>query len=285
MDHKKGFFLAFGAAASWAISILLTRFVLRGHADPAQLAFLVEIVAAPFWLIIGLRQARLVTHLSGRDVAIMAGIGAVSVMGITYLENLALQNTTASNFSFLIRSVMLFTFIFAHFFLKEKLTNKKLLLGAIIMAGSFLLITQGAALQFRLGDIFALLEAASIAFINNILLKKLVGRMHPDIVSSGTYLFGLITMAVIALPHFSLQSLPPIWLIIIISLFGQLIGLLRNRAYQYVSSSFSTTMFSFTPVIATIGAVMFLGEKIAPIQIIGGLLIISASFLAYKMKI
>ena len=84
-------------------------------------------------------------------------MGLISTVGIGITEALALRYSQAINYSFLIRTVILFTFCL-HTFSGRKLTLKKIVLAIVILFGSYLLIAQGQKLVFSAGDIFTLIE-------------------------------------------------------------------------------------------------------------------------------
>ena len=116
-----------------------------------------------------LKQKEAAKKITRYDLTILLGMGLISTVGIGITEALALRYSQAINYSFLIRTVILFTFLFAYIFLGEKLTLKKIVLAIVILFGSYLLIAQGQKLVFSAGDIFTLIEAALIALGNTVL--------------------------------------------------------------------------------------------------------------------
>lgn len=122
---SKGFIFTFLAALAWAISIVIARFILRSGENAYNLAFWTTVLAVPYWLFVLSKRKTELQKATKKDYLILIGMGLVSTIGINITEAFALKYSPAVNYSFLIRSVILFTIIFAYFFLGEKLTLKK----------------------------------------------------------------------------------------------------------------------------------------------------------------
>jgi drug/metabolite transporter (DMT)-like permease len=217
-------------------------------------------------------------------IYVLLGMGLNGII-LTFLEPLAIKYSTAINYSFLIRSVLLFTVIFAVIFLNETLTRKKVVLVILTLIGAYLLTTKGQLISLSLGDGLTLLEAALIAFGNNILGKLSTKNMSANIASAGSYFVGVLPVVGIAImknaatvPKFPL-------LLLIITFFSILITVTRFRAYRHASASYVTMVFSFTPVFVTLFAYLFLHEVITPIQVVGGGLMVLAGIATEKLKI
>jgi drug/metabolite transporter (DMT)-like permease len=223
--------------------------------------------------------------LTKRTGGIFMIIGFGSAIAIGLMENLALANTTATNFAFLIRTVVLFTILFSAFFFKEPITRKKLLMTTTILAGAYFLNIQNGTFSLKLGDIFTLIEAASIAFFTNILIKKMVTRMDSDFAAAAQYIAGSFFLGVVFLFQKTPLLLHNIPLLILYAALGITFARVRNKAFQHATSTFVTMIMSFTPVFTLILSSLFLGEKLGPIQLMGGFLIILTGFMAEFLKI
>ena len=218
-------------------------------------------------------------------IVIFAIIGFGSAVAIGLMENLALAHTTATNFAFLIRTVVLFTILFSAFFFKEPITRKKIIMTITILTGAYFLNVQSGQFVLRLGDIFTLIEAASIAFFTNILIKKMVVKTNPDFAAGMQYVFGSFFLAgVLIWQHTPLILLNPP-LLLLYSFIGITFARVRNRAFQHATSTFVTMIMSFTPVFTVVLSYVFLGERLVPIQLVGGFLIVLTGFMAEFLKI
>lgn len=285
MTLSKGFIYAFLAAFAWAVSIIIARFVLRSGENAYNIVFWTTLLAVPYWLLIFSKNRKEFISLKRRDYLLIAAIGLVSSALVNIVEALALKYSPATNYSFLIRSSMLFTVILAYFFLGEKITKKKIVLVILLLVGSYFLIAKGTIIHFTLGDVFTITEALLIAISNNVLTKKITNRMSVDLSSSASFLVGVLPISLIALFNQSI-SFPklPVW-VVLITVCYILITYFRFRAYKNVTASFVTMVFSFTPVIVSILAAPFLEETLTPIQMFGGALIVIAGVAVEKLKI
>lgn len=282
---SKGFQFTFLAALAWAVSIVITKIVLGQGENTYNVAFWVTLLTAPYWLFIFSKNLNEFKIKIRKNYLILLGIGLVSTFGFTIVEVFALKYSPAVNFSLLIRSVILFTIVFAYIFLGEKITAKKLIVAFLILSGAFLLTTNGKSISFSAGDIFTLTEAALIAFGNNILGKIAVSRMSANLSASASFLIGLLPIALIAWFNNAVALPKTPLLFLILALASILLIFFRFRAYQHASASYVTMVFSFTPVLVTFMAIPLLGESMSPVQIAGGGLIILGSIAVEKLNI
>lgn len=282
---SKGFIFTFLAALSWAVSIVIARFVLRAGENAYNVAFWTTALASPYWLFVLSKRKTELKKATKKNCLILLGMGLVSTIGVNITEAFALKYSPAVNYSFLIRSVILFTILFAYLFLGEKLTLKKIILAALILTGAYLLTTKGQLISFSLGDIFTLTEAALIAFGNNVLGKMATNRMSTDLSASGGFLIGVVPLSLIALMNNAIAIPKSFFLIVLLTFIYILITVFRFRAYKNASASYVTMVFSFTPVFVSFMAIPLLGETMTPIQIIGGVLIVLAGIAVEKLKI
>jgi len=281
----KGFYYSLAGAFLWAASIILLRFILNSGESVFSVMFWNVIIGFPFWLAIFLKNIREIKKLTRKDYLILAGIVLVSSVTQTLVDMLAVKYSPAINYSFLMRTVVIFTFIFAYILLKEKLSKGKIIIAATILFGAYLLTADGQSISFTTGDLITILDAALIAFGNSILGKMATNRMKPMFVVSATAMGAFLPEAGLA---FYLGGGVPVvnfLLIISLTLLYLVLNSVRFITYKYVSASFVTVMMSLTPFFVTIMAIPLLGESITAIQLAGGLLIVGASVLAVRNKI
>ncbi|MDO8489288.1 MAG: DMT family transporter [Candidatus Omnitrophota bacterium] len=285
MKLSKGFQFTFLAALAWAIAIVTTRIVLQNGENAFNVAFWIAILSTPYWLFILLKNFTEFKKTIRKNYWILLGIGLVSAIGINLVEPFALKYSPAVNFSLLIRSVIVFTIIFAYIFLGEKITVKKIIIAVLILTGSFFLTTKGQSISFSLGDFFTLTEAALIAFGNNILGKIAVKRLSANLSASASFMIGVPVISLIAFSNHAIAIPKTPVLLIILAISSVLLIFFRFRAYQNASASYVTMVFSFTPVMVAFMAIPLLGESMTLVQIIGGILIILGSIAVEKLKI
>lgn len=282
---SKGFYFTFLSALTWAVSIVLARILLNAGENAYNLAFWTVLLESLFWAFVLTRNLPELKTTGKSNGLLLIGIGLISTVGVSVVEALALKYSPAVNYAFLIRSVILFTIIFAYLFLGEKLTRKKIILAVLILAGAYLLTTRGKLIYFSVGDLFTLLEAALIAFGNNVLGKLATNKMSVDLSASASFLIGVIPICLIALFNNAVRFPKSPMLMALLTIFYILITLTRYRAYKNATASYVTMVFSFTPVFVSLMAVPFLKETLTPVQLIGGGLIILAGISVEKLKI
>lgn len=280
-----GLWFSLATSVLWAGAIVNRRSILSAGENPLNLEAWISIILIVPWSFLFYRHRKEFIALSWRYKFLLLFIGVAVSFGIDYLQALALANTSAVNFSFLYRTIVVFTIVFAHIFFKEPITYKKGVLAAIILIGSYFLTTNGRSITLTKGDIFTLMMAASAAFISNILIKHTIAKMHPDLSGAAISFVAAATLltfggmrGVLRVPN----NFPLILLGVILS-FG--ITLVRNRAYKHATASFVTMIVSLTPVFVALFSYPLLGERLDPLEFIGGLIIVGSTFFVEKFRI
>lgn len=279
------FKFTFLAALFWAISIVMARYIFRMGENAYNVAFWTTALAIPYWFFILLKQKKELSQATKKDWLILLSMGVISTIGVNITEAFALKYSPAVNYSFLIRTVILFTMIFAYLFLGEKFTLKKVILAILILSGAYLLTTKGQIIAFTKGDIFTLIEAALIALGNNVFGKMATNRMSTDLSASASFLIGVVPLASLAFFNQTIAIPKSFSLILLLSLMYILITVFRFNAYKHATATYVTMVFSFTPVFVAFMAIPFLHEILTPIQIVGGVLIVLAGVAVEKLKI
>lgn len=279
------FKFTFLAALSWAISIVIARYIFSQGENAYNVAFWTTVLAVPYWLFVLNQRNQELKRASHKDYLLLFGMAVVSTVGVNITEAFALKYSPAVNYAFLIRTVILFTMVFAYLFLGEKFTLKKIILATLILIGSYLLTTKGAIIALSRGDIFTLTEAALIALGNNIFGKMATNRMSTSLSASGSFLLGVLPLVGLAWFNEAIALPKSFSLILLLTLMYILITVFRFNAYKHASATYVTMVFSFTPVFVSFMAIPILKEVLTPIQIAGGILIVLAGVAVEKLKI
>jgi drug/metabolite transporter (DMT)-like permease len=282
---SKGLFFSLAIAVIWACSIVNSRYLLALGENPLNLTVWISIFEFIPWLILFGKHSKEFMALSGRYKLLLIGLGIISSVGIDYLQAIALAHTSAVNFSFLYRTIVVYTIILAYFFFKEQITRKKGLLVALILLGSYLLTTNGQGIRLTVGDLYTLLYAASAAFISNILIKHTVAKMHPDLSGAAISLVSTATLVTLAVTHNRIYIPQHFPLIILAAMLSIGVTAVRNRAYQNATASFVTMIVSLTPVFVAFLSYPLLHERLGVVETVGGLIIIGSTFFVEKFKI
>ncbi|KKU87742.1 MAG: hypothetical protein UY16_C0019G0003 [Candidatus Gottesmanbacteria bacterium GW2011_GWA2_47_9] len=281
---SKGFIFTFLSALSWAVQILLIRYLLSNGETAPNLAFWFTLLATPYWISTFTKHHSKLQNVKFSLWILLLFIGLVNMIGVVFVETLALKFSPAVNFSFLIRTVILFTILLASFFLHEILSFKKVILSSLILIGSYLLITQGQTLRLTSGDMFTLLEAFMLAVLN-VTQKTAITTIGPQLTASGAFLSAIIPYSIFMLVRggIMLPKFPLVTILLTITYIS--ITRFKLTALKHASASYVTMIFSFTPIFVSLFAIPLLGETLTTIQIIGGILIILAGVGVEKLKI
>ena len=282
---SKGLIFSLSTSFLWALFLVNSRYVLKSGEDPLNLVIWSNLIGLLLWLPLNKRHYGEYLGHSRKNKLMLLVIGITGSIGLNLLQSLALKNTTAVNFAFLYRTIVVFTIILAWVFFKEKITKPKIVLAAVILIGSYFLTTSGRGLVLTKGDMYTLLMALSAAFIANILIKHTISKMHPDLSASAIAIVIIISLMVLGILTQSIKIPKQMFWIAIGAVISFLQVRTRNRAYQNASASFVTMIVSLTPVFVSIFSLIFLGERLDGVQMIGGFMIVAAGFLVNKTKI
>jgi drug/metabolite transporter (DMT)-like permease len=222
-------------------------------------------------------------------------IVSLSLSGIV-LFNLflyaSLQFTSSTNVAVIETTTPVFSVILGMLFLKERLNRVQYigiflsLIGAIwvITKGSWTIISQ---LQFNLGDVLVLL--AVIAWAVYSLLIKQHSHKFPLYGSLAVMLF----LAVVVLLPFAalewrtgiLHLVEPqlIFGLLYLGIFPSVLALIFwNKGVAAIGPSRASIFLNLLPVFTIIGAVLFLGENVSIVQVIGGIVVVVGVYLSTK---
>ena len=222
--------------------------------------------------------------------AIQSGLGTcLSIIGIAL--------TDAINAGFLVKLTVVTTTLFAWLFLKEKMSWTKVVVIIIMLSGAYLLTTKGQTLYPRIGDLF-ILGACFSWSLGNVMVRKALKDhpIKPDVVTiqkltaALPVFLGLLGFSVffpeklwglsqvLACCEFSPNLMP----------YALLSGFCLAMAWIYVyrtlkisTASYLTLMSMVTPILVSILAISFLGERFEWVQIIGAAMILLSGLAIY----
>lgn len=282
---RKGLLIAVIGSFFGALVTVNLRYLLKEGENPLNLAAWQLLFMLPLWIFFLQRQRHEVHRLTRRMIVMLLFIGIAGSIGVNYMMALALAHTTAVNFSFLYRTVVVFTIIFAWLFLKESISVKKGMLALIIVYGTYLVTADGHAMQFTWGDMYTLIMAACAALIANVMLKHAVTKFHPEFVGAVNAVIASCSLLLLAVMDGVFRFPANAWLVFLGSGLYFMMVVLRNRAYKIATVSFVTMVFALTPFFVTLLSSSLLHEHVTGVQFVGGLIIVGATLLAELHKL
>lgn len=195
-----------------------------------------------------------------------------------------LRFTTSINYSFIIKSNLIFVPILAFFFFQEKITKEKIFLAFTFFCGIYLVTTEGKFILPYFGDLLIVVAAFFFSFFS-IINKKLVKMLEPEIISwvvtSCAAIFALMLIFILKINVFSSIG---ILFVFLSGLTEALIILFMNKTIRITSMTYYVMMTMFVPVISLILGISFLNETINFIQLIGGIVLIISGIMVQRLR-
>jgi drug/metabolite transporter (DMT)-like permease len=205
-----------------------------------------------------------------------------------------LELTTSGRAAFLHKTLPIYVAVFAYIFLKERITRRQNIALLTMLVGMLLLLSAGIDPSLfwqdpSLGD--ALVILGTICWgIENVISKKAMIREESSLVVSfsrmlfgGAFLFGVALLlgrldVLLSLTQQQVASM------IISSAFLFAYILFWYSAIKLINVSKAVLFLLLAPVISTWAGVVWFGEPLPPIQILGSVLILAGAALAGKIR-
>lgn len=224
--------------------------------------------------------------LAREDYITVIRLAVIGMIGYHLPFFLALKFTTASKAAMINASNPLITAFLAAFFLKDKLTLKRLAYILLAFTGVILTITDWQLNQlFNLGvnkgDLI-MLGAASLWATYSIFVKKATEKIDPLKLTSYTFLFCVLLLTPLALKEIvfdgALQvSKGAYGAVIYMAIFPTVIGYtIQQMSIKAIGPAKTALFINLVPVFSTVMAMFFLKEVVNPNNFVSGLMIIVA---------
>jgi len=286
---------AYGALVAmmvfWGLSFVATKVALETF-PTFTLIFCRFALASSFFLLLMVRKG--FPSLSLRDHGRIFLV-ALFEPGLYFVfETIGLQYTSAAKASLIIATVPLFVMVFAFFFLRER-TNLATFLGiGISLFGIFLLIRADPHFAWSLGTSFMgdlLIFGAVLSAALYTVSARAAGRKSSALDVTGLQMcYG----ALFYFPPF-LWELPGLrWsalsgrsvaALLYLALFATIAAFFcYNYALSRIPATKASVFVNGIPVVTTIGAWIVLGERLTPLQMAGGGLVLFGVFLTNRLK-
>jgi len=196
--HKKGLLLVLGTAIISGVSIFINKFGVQGI-DSSLFTGAKNVIVALFLfsLILLAKDFKKLKALSRKNWLKLLAIGAIggSIPFLLFFKGL--QLTTASQGSFIHKTMFLWVGVLALIFLKEKL-DKGVVIGAILLLAGNLLLLKLNHFVLATGD-WLILAATLFWSAETIISKHALKTIDSKIVAFGRMFFGsLIILAFLA---------------------------------------------------------------------------------------
>lgn len=272
------------AALFWSGNFIAGR-ALREHIDPVTLNFarwlIAVILLAPFvW-----HDMRTSIAVVRREWRLILGLGATGIAAFHTLNYLALQTTTATN-ALLTLSLAPIAILAGAAMLGLERPSRRQLAGAITsIVGAAILITRGELASVRnaafvVGDLWMLVSVAIWASYS-LLLRRRPPDLPPNVALAASIAAGLVFLIPFLLVGSrtsltAFTSLPILAGIGYVAVFASIFAFMFwSYGVSRLGPSRSGQFILLMPVFGTVLAVTLLGERLAPVEIAGALLVLT----------
>ena len=201
-----------------------------------------------------------------------------------FASTYGLRFTTSINYSFIIKSNLIFIPILAFFFFQEKITKGKIFLAFTFFTGIYLVTTRGQFILPHFGDLL-IITAAFLFSSFTIMNKKLAKMLEPEIISWGvTSCAAILALILSFILKINVFSSIGILFVFLSGLAEALIILFINKTIRITSMTYYVMMTMFVPVINLILGILFLNETINFIQLIGGIILLISGIMVQRLR-
>jgi len=230
--------------------------------------------------------------LNNKKLFMLFILGFLNIFISMSLLQLAVQHTTAATAAVVISSNPLFVLIIEVLLRDEELTFKSLLPLLLGAAGMYF-IFRGKDLSLNYGVAYALIASLCFA-VYSVIGKKTVKDLSPITVNVVSFLFGIAALFAFLLfkgKSFYVAFMHDVtgvnfwrmmYLGVLVSGIAYITFFATLKRYTAVSASY---IFLFKPILATIFAILFLGEGVSKGFWLGITLIMLASFSLLPKKL
>jgi len=281
MSHTlRGYLFIIAAASLWATLGPLTRLLIASHLPALAIPFLRAGLAA---LALGLGLVVWRRDLLSAPRAVWPLLMALGVLGVGgfYLALVkAVELAGVALAVVLMYTAPAWTTLGGVLFLHESLSARKLFSLALALAGAVLVskVYDPVFVRLSLPGVLAGLGAGVGYALFSIFTKLSLGRIDPRTLSLYGLGIGALALLPFQGPGLAAVLQPGVWPLLVGMVAGPTLGswALFARGLRDVPVSSATIAASIEPVIANLLAFVMFGEFLAPLQLAGGGLILTA---------
>jgi drug/metabolite transporter (DMT)-like permease len=279
--------LMLGAVLIWGINFGVLKFALQYFSPLAFNA--VRFSLATLVMLVALRWQRESLSISRADLLPVAGLGLLghTLYQLVFINGMA--RTSPANASLLMATSPIFVLIYGRILGIER-TNRVVWGGIAVSFVGIILLVLGGEGNVRLGGSTVLgdvlvLGAAMLWAGYTAGSKPLLARLSPVKLTTASMVFGTIPLVLISVPSMAQQdwSAPTAgaWAGLFYSaVFSVAIGYVAwYTSVRRVGSARTAIFANLTPVVSVVVAWLFLGYKLTPLQLAGGVVVLAGLML------
>jgi drug/metabolite transporter (DMT)-like permease len=273
-----GILCGLAAASIWGVMYVVSKVVLE-IIPPFALVSIRLLLGALTLLIVLLLRG--VPDISRKQVLEVLGVGFVGYGISLSLQFLGTKMSTAANGSLVTSATPAFVLIFAWLLLKERITPLRLASLVLATLGVLAVIDPRSAQlnpELFLGNL-SLIGAAITWGLYSVLVRKTTRNLDVLPFSLIAFLGGLPVTVPAGIWEAGTSGVGEITIgviggILFLGVISTALAMvLWNTAFAFVDASLASLTFFAQPVVGTLLGWLFLGERITPLFLLGGLLI------------
>jgi drug/metabolite transporter (DMT)-like permease len=273
-------------AILWGLTFLSIK-VAVGELGPMSLALLRFIIASALMPVIAL-ISKTKLRIAFKDMPIIGLSGLVGITFYFFFENNGIMRLSASESSMIIGTIPVLTLL-ADMLIYRRKVSAKVSIGIILsfIGVAFIVLRSEAALSSP-GGYFFMIGAAISWVLYSFLTKPLSGKYPLLALTFWQILFGMlgcIPFALFERQDFSGLSGVVILNVVFLGVLASAIGYwLYVLVLDNLGASRSSVFINLIPVVSVIASFVILGERLATLQLLGGLVTIAGVFLATSSR-
>ncbi|MDU0206004.1 DMT family transporter [Paenibacillus sp. MAH-36] len=213
---------------------------------------------------------------------ILLGIIGVFINQRSFYQGLETADPTTS--ALILALTPITTALLAALFLKETLSISMLVGSLMAISGVFLVVFNGARLEFHIGHLWIFITMITFA-ISIVLVRLLTRRLPPIIITLYSTLVGFGTMVPIVLANgtgWNISHEAWAWILLIVTaiLMHGIVTLVWNSQLQKVGAAKAAMFSNLEPFVAMIVGYLVLGQLVTSQQMFGSVFIVGGVTLA-----
>jgi len=243
---------------------------------------LISLLLFTFYLLLTKKEINVPTKFQVKDLIYYT----VIIIILRTAHYVAQSMTSVTNFSLIQKLSPFFTAIVAFYILKERLPKKIYACAIAMFVGLVLVITNGQMITPAFADLLVVVVAISFGFLN-VFLKinlKHIGRLSTYFYtrSASCAFFILLSIFMFGWDLFDSNYLVPV--VFAVAIINTVYHMLAYTSIKKISPTKFSAIVLLSPIFSIIPAIIFLGETISLIQIIGGAIILGGAYYLITKK-
>lgn len=270
---------------SWALKIFFNKIALSKGVNP--IAFITQAVFVSVLILTVYTFIKNKNEIKCLSIDTYKGLFIAGFfLGVGYVIGLyGLKYSTSINYSFTIKSSIIFTPILAILILKEKRDKNRIFLVIAFIIGIYLIASGGKFIFPKIGDLLTLV--AAFCFSCEVIVQKiLTKKAKSTIIACGRTFFSLPVFIILAiLMKVNITKLVFPGLVLIVGFLIAILAISINKSINLSTATYVSMMSMVVPILNILLGNLFLNESINLFQVLGGSLVIFSGIQVQKLNI